>query len=50
MFEEQGDSGPRLGEESEGLVMGNVTEDGVINLDEGVSDENISDEDVNINM
>ena len=42
MFEEQGDTGARLGEESERLVMGDVTEDGVINLDKGVSDKNIS--------
>ena len=42
MFEEQADTGARLGEESEGLVMGDVTEDGVINLDKGVSDKNIS--------
>lgn len=42
MFEEQGDGGSRLGEKSEGLVVGDVTEDGVINLDKGVSDKNIS--------
>ena len=42
MFEEQGDGRPSLGEEREGLVMGDVTEDGVINLDKGVSDKNIS--------
>ncbi len=42
MFEEQGDGGSRLGEKSESLVMGDVTEHGVINLDKGVSDKNIS--------
>ena len=44
MFEEQGDCGPRLGEQSEGLVMGDVTQDGVINLDKGVTDKNIPEE------
>ena len=42
MFEEQGDTGTRLGEESQRLVMGDVTEDGVIDLDKGVSDKNVS--------
>ena len=41
MFEEQGDGRPSLGEEREGLVMGDVTENGVIDLDQSVTDENI---------